>query len=174
MAQRWIEAVVSARFLVACLGETASPAWWRSEATDATSRRLLERLYPRTFLVASLDTASRAAALEHDNHLGRIGTYHLFRLPAGTESALHELLAGETGMALLRQLASLEHPEQRLARLDEVAGQSEVTSARGPLRCGSVDDLPSGRVLQRMCAAYAHAFRDGTPVYPYVDREAQR
>jgi hypothetical protein len=134
--------------------------------------RLLERLYPRTFLIASLETASRAAALEHDAHIGRIGTYHLFRLPTGTESMLHELRTGETGRALLRQLASMERPEQRLARLDELAGQPESTERRGPVRCGSVDELPSGRALPRMCAAYAHAFRNGTPVYPYVDHEA--
>ena len=177
MAQGWIEAILSARFLVAGMGETTSPPWWRCEATGPASLRMLERIYPRTFLAASLETASRAAGSEHDAHIRRMGTYHLFRLPIGSETALHELAASEQGIGWLRQIASLEGREAhlaQLAQLDALADMRELMAGRGPVRCGTVNELPSGYAVRRMCAAYARGFRDGTPVYPYLEAEAQR
>jgi len=61
-----MQVVLQAPFLEATLGEAASLAWWRSGATNATSLRLLERLYPRAFLAASLETATLAAANDND------------------------------------------------------------------------------------------------------------
>lgn len=164
----WMQIVMQARFHVAALGEAASPAWWRSDATTATSLRLLERLYPRTFPVASLETASRAAASEHDAHIGATGVYQLFRLPIGDETALHEYVMSAAGRDQIQALAALPNQEQ-LAQLLELARAERSTGARGPIAVGSIAELRSGSgALRRMCAAYAAGFAEQQPVYPYL------
>jgi hypothetical protein len=169
----WIDFVVRARWLVACLGESASPPWWRSEATSPASRRMLERLYPRTALAASLETAGRAVAIEHDERISRIGTHHLFRLPAADEIAVHEHLQRPEGVEALRSLAALDGAEHLLGALAALAGEATAHGAQGPVRCGTVDEVRSRRTLQRMCAAYLAGFRGGRPVYPYLDNEGR-
>jgi predicted NBD/HSP70 family sugar kinase len=88
----WSGAIVCARVIVAGGGETAMPPWWRSKALTPAGGRMLERLFPRTVQSARLETSRRAAAIEHDAHIGRIGTFHLFRLPTGDEAVIREFL----------------------------------------------------------------------------------
>ena len=166
---KWLPSIIEARFLVARLGEIASPPWWRCEATSAVGRRMLERLYPRTFFAASLETASRAACIEHDLRLGRLGAYHLFRLPSAYETAIHDQLQLPTTKNLLQTTAALDGVEQILGALSNLAGSENLSMARGPIRCGTTEELRSNRPLQRMCAAYLSAFRGNWTVYPYLE-----
>ncbi len=166
---KWLPSIIEARFLVAKLGEIASPPWWRSEATSIVGRRMLERLYPRTFLTASLETASRAASIEHDLHLGKIGAYHLFRLPTVYETAIHDQLQMPATKNLLQTIAALDKSEQILIALSALAGIENLSMARGPLRCGIIDELRNNRPIQRMCVAYLSAFRGSWNVYPYLE-----
>ena len=168
----WIAAVVKARFLVASLGESASPPWWRSQATSAVGQRMLGRLFPRTTVAASLETASRAARLEHDAHLGRLGAYHLFRLPVGDEAAiLDQMRSAHIGEGL-QSLAALDGTDERLRALGELAGSARASATPGPVHCGAVDDLRRGSALAQVCAAYLAGFRAGTPVYPYLEEQS--
>jgi hypothetical protein len=166
---KWLPSIIEARFLVASLGEIASPPWWRSEATSAVGRRMLERLYPRTFLTASLETVSRAASIEHDLHIGRLGAYHLFRLPIAYEAAIHDQLQLPTTKNLLQTTAALDGVEYILGALSNLVGNENLSMARGPIRCGTTEELRSNRPLQRMCAAYLSAFRGDWTVYPYLE-----
>ena len=166
---KWLPSIIEARFLVARLGEIASPPWWRSEATSIVGRRMLERLYPRTFLTASLETASRAACIEHDLRIGRLGAYHLFRLLIAYEAAIHDQLQLPTTKSLLETTASLDGVEQILGALSSLVVNENLSMARGPIRCGTTDELRSGRPIQRMCAAYLSAFRGSWTVYPYLE-----
>jgi hypothetical protein len=166
---KWLPSIIEARFLVASLGEIASPPWWRSEATSVVGRKMLERLYPRTFLAASLETSSRAACIEHDLRVGRLGAYHLFRLPSAYEAVIHDQIQLPATKLLLQTTAALDEVEQILATLSELAGNENLTMARGPVKCGTIDDLRSSRPIQRMCAAYLSAFRGSWTVYPYLE-----
>lgn len=167
MAQ-WVESIVQARYLVASLGESAAPPWWRTEALSQTGQRFLVRLFPRTALSAGLHTAGRAAASAHDSHIGRGGAYHLFRLPVAQEMAVHDLLRSPHADALLQELAALPTRDERLDLLETLAGGESVAAAHGPLHCGTTLGLRRGKTLQRLCAAYASAFRHGAVVYPFL------
>lgn len=167
----WIPSIVRARYLVASLGESSSPPWWRSEATTPAARRMLERLYPRTVQAASLEVAVRAAGKLHDDRLGRLGSYHLFRLPTAQEVALREHVTSPEGSILLGELASIASESDRLAALTQIA-QGEQGQLPGPVRCGAIRDLRHGQALQRICAVYLAGFQSATPVYPYLTGEA--
>jgi hypothetical protein len=173
VTERWIETVIKARFLVACLGEYANPPWWRSQALAPAGRRLAERLYPRTYLAACLDTSGRAAAIEHDNHIGHVTAYHLFRLPADDERALHEAFLAAQGTELLRSLAAIEGVDRQITALADLAAGVSAPGTRGAVRCGSSADLHRDVTIQRMCAAYARGYRAGVPTFPYLDYEGQ-
>jgi hypothetical protein len=163
-----VASIVSARFFVASLGEAASPPWWRTEVMSAASMRIMARLFPRTYIAASLETAGRAAAIEHDARIGRIGAYHLFRLPTAEEMVILEWLRRPEAGVLLSALAEISSREERLSRLGEVAGEDTAAATQGPVQCGVVTDLQRGVALQRICGAYRAGFTAGKPVYPYL------
>jgi hypothetical protein len=164
----WIKLIVEARMLVGSLGENASPAWWRSEATTAAGIRFLERLYPRTSLVASIETVSHAARLVHDVPLAQVGQYHLFRLPIADELAIRGRLRQPQGMDDLRRLTGWSSTE-RFEALVALAGSETAPSARGPVNCGSILAFHKKHTIQRLCAVYLAGFKNGQPVYPYLE-----
>ena len=164
----WIESLVRARWLVASLGETATPPWWRSQATTA-GLRTLERLFPRTATTAALETAGRAAAIEHDARIGRTGVYHLFRLPVADEVAVRAWLGQTTGHEVVRRLAALGSVDERRDALQALAGTEPAPGSEGPVNCGPVTGLRSGPGLRRVCAAYVRAHTDGRVVYPFLE-----
>lgn len=171
MAQ-WIETIVRAWFLVGSLGETASTAWWRSQATTAAGVRLLERpLFPRTALAASLETTGRAAAREHDVRIGATGVFHLFRLPVADEVALREWLRQPEAGLVLAEMAALAL-EKRLGSLRELAEGEASPPGQGPINCGPVVAIRRPVTLRRLCSAYARGFADARPTFPYVVEEA--
>lgn len=138
MAQ-WVESIVRARFLVASLGESASPPWWRTTALSPIGQQFLVRLFPRTATGAGLEMASRGAGIEHDSHIGRLGAYHLFRLPVAEEIAVQDLLRLPRAAAILQELAALPVGPDRLAALSALAGAESVAGAHGPLHCGAAN-----------------------------------
>lgn len=167
---RWVRATVEVRFLVASLGETAAPPWWRSEATSPVGLRMLERLFPRTAATASLQTASQAARLEHDARIGRSGVYHLFRLPSAAEATLLDLLTQPEIDSRLRQLAGIDLDE-KARLLAKIAASHVLQSTEGPVYCGAVGDLRIGDALARICTAYHVGFQTNRIVYPYLTEE---
>jgi len=167
---QWIEDLVKARFLVASLGEGASPPWWRSQATGEIGLRMLERLFPRTAVTAGLELASRAARLEHDARIGRGGVYHLFRLPSGDEAAVLDLVGRAEADAILRELAAGDR-EGKLQRLSELADGVGARDGSGPVYRGPIQELRRGGALRAVCAVYERAFRSEQPVYPYLGEQ---
>lgn len=162
-----------ARFLVGSLGETASPAWWRSQATAPTGVRLLERhLFPRTASGASLETVGRAAAREHDSRIGTSGVYHLFRLPVADEVALREWLRQPEASQVLAQVTA-QTAEQRLTALGDMAKGETAPPGQGPTNLGPVAAIRGPAVLRRLCGAYTGGFAAARPTFPYVE-EARR
>ena len=80
------------RALVLALGESTAPAWWKTELMNETGLRFLERLYPRTSFQAAVHAAGKAASDAHDRAVGRVGVYHLFRLPESLETEINRML----------------------------------------------------------------------------------
>lgn len=169
MAGSLTENLLKARLLVAMLGESASPPWWRSQATSPTGQRLLARLYPRTYVSAGAQTAGRAARREHDARIGRVGAFHLFRLPSADESLIAERLGDLAFQRRLGEIVALPGIEERLGLLKELAGRAKATVSPGPVLHGTIDELRSGVAFGRICATYAAAFRTGSPSYPYLE-----
>ncbi|HVC35066.1 MAG TPA: BrxE family protein [Chloroflexota bacterium] len=168
----WTTSIIQARLLVANLGEGISPPWWRSQATSPVGLRMLGRLFPRTAVAAALETASRAASLEHDARIGRVGAYHLFRLPAADEAAVRDFLRSDEGRHCLEDVARLDGTDSRLAALTQLAGGEAAPGTHGPVHCGTLATLQRGRALPRLCATYAAGLRAASPVFPYLGEEA--
>ncbi len=167
MAQ-WAESIIQARYLVGSLGEDAATPWWGTSVTSPVGRRMLARLFPRTVLSASLETVSRAAAIVHDQQIGRLGAYHLFRLPTAEEIALAELLRSPAGEPLIQSVADLGDRQARLDALASLASGDLVADAYGPMHVGSASGLRRGKTLQRLCAAYLGAFTSGRTAFPFL------
>jgi hypothetical protein len=168
-----VEGILRARLLVASLGESAAPPWWRSAATRAAGRRMLERLYPRTAVSASLQTAGRAARIQHDARIGKTGAYHLFRLPVPDEAALRVALRDVETVSALAQLADVGDAAARLEALASLAGQEAPLGNQGPVRCGSIGSVRRTRTLRQLCATYVAGFSRATPVFPYLTEDAE-
>lgn len=165
---QWAESILRARYLAAALGEQASPAWWRSDAMSEAGTRMLGRLFPRTVLAATLETASRATGIVHDARIGRVGAYHLFRLPTREEMELRELLRQPSATRAIHELAALSGAEARLAALGDLAGTEVPLGSQGPVLCGAAHAVRRSRTWQLVCGAYVAGFCAGTPVYPYL------
>ena len=78
----------------------------------------LETVFPCTARAAALRSTTEAACIVHDKALGRVGNYHLFRLPPDLEDRLEndideidwtesgkQIDSRESAMAALKQLA---------------------------------------------------------------------
>src|SRR5919106_215217 len=76
------------RLVVGYLGQHKLSGWWNCDFLDATGLRFLETVFPRTARVAALRSTTEAACIVHDKALGRVGNYHLFRLPPALEDRL--------------------------------------------------------------------------------------
>jgi hypothetical protein len=169
---RWVESVTRARWLVAGLGESASPSWWRSQALTPIGARMFERLFPRTVVLARLETATRSAAAEHDVHIGRIGSYHLFRLPIADEATLRDYVKTAAGHDCLEDLSSIQGAVERLEALAQLSGDELPSAGPGAVHCGAPRSIRQGRVLARVCATYRGAFTTGSPTYPYLEEQS--
>src|SRR5438067_6872386 len=80
-----IQQLISLRLFVGFLGETRQGGWWDCGFLDATGTRFLQTTFPRTFPYAALRSTAEAARLVHDSRIGRVGVFHLFRLPVDIE-----------------------------------------------------------------------------------------
>src|SRR5438309_500108 len=83
-----VDNIIRLRLLVGFLGEKRHAGWWDSGFLDPTGGRFLSATFPRTFLVAGIRSATEAARLVHDSQIGRVGVFHLFRLPVDIEDRL--------------------------------------------------------------------------------------
>jgi len=160
------------RVLVLALGESASPAWWKTEFMNETGLRFLERLYPRTSLHAAVHAAGKAACDAHDRAVGRVGAYHLFRLPESLEAEIYRIPphADEIFPATFR--AAQGHADKLVAVLASLCGRASGEGASsGAKLIGTDRDLMSVAAFEEMAVAYHNSFKYGKQVFPYFTVE---
>jgi hypothetical protein len=159
------------RAVILALGESATPPWWKTEFMNETGLRFLERLYPRTSFRAAVHAAGKAASDAHDRAVGRIGVYHLFRLPESFETEMNRMPpdSDEGFFAALR--VAFGQPDKLLELLTPLCGGAEADAAPGAKRIGADKDLVTARGFEKAAAVYYHAFTQGKPGFPYFTAE---
>ena len=156
------------RALILALGESVSPAWWKTEFMNETGLRFLERLYPRTSFQAAVHAAGRAACDVHDRAVGRIGVYHLFRLPESLEAEVNRIPPDFDEEFVFRFRTALGHPDKLMELLASLcSGAAGTDAAPGAKRIGTDKDLMTAAGFEKTAAVYQYAFARGKPGFPY-------
>lgn len=152
------------RIAVATLGERLPKPWWRSQFLSPTGLRYMERIFPRRYVAAALESATVAAGRDHDANVGA-RSYHLFRLPPHLEDRLAEAVAEGA-------LDDDKFPEavpELLVHVANLGAEAELPSGTGPKLLGSVDGILKPAVLAKMAGLYARAAQDESRIYPYLE-----
>ena len=164
-AQSHIHALCHLRLHVAALGERLSPPWWRTEFLSPAGLRFVQRLFPRAYLAAALESATVAARRDHDANIGR-RSFHLFRLPAHMERQLADLTRTEGALA---HSIIPDTPAQLIEVLEALAIQSRTLVGTGPRLLGSIKDISTPTTINTLASLYVYAARKGERIYPYFE-----
>ena len=125
------------------------------------------RLYARTAFESSVETVRRAACIVHDKAIGRVGSFHLFRLPVSLETSIRSV---DTTKLAAKMEPALENLDGLVGTLDEIAGRTK-RSASGPARLGTVKELESYSWIAATASFYAAAIRASDRVFPFWEAE---
>lgn len=159
------------RALVLALGECVKPAWWKTEFMNETGLRFLERLYPRTYFQAAVHAAGKAACDVHDRSVGRIGVYHLFRLPESLEVDMSRIVPSTDQQFITATQNALGDPDKLMELLSPLGAGAGTDAAPGPKRVGTYKELIVAAGFRKAATVYRQAFADGKPVFPYFTAE---
>lgn len=151
------------RLIVGYLGEKKQCDWWNTGFLDTTGQRYLQVLFPRTTISAGLRSTGEAARTVHDARIGKVGAYHLFRLPVEVEDRLESYFTVDT---LREWMPDLGSKEAALAALDALA-QNRLDAPEGPVQVGSADKILRKDSLSELAAHYYSAMSKGRTCYPY-------
>jgi len=166
-----IEQLLNLRLIVGYLGQGKQSAWWDCNFLDATGIRFLETTFPRTAKSAALRSTSDAACAVHDKALGRIGSYHLFRLPPALEDRI------EHAYEKIEWESSFTQIESRESALDalNIIADAVVNAPEGPVQVGVEKRIPTTTALHELAAHYHSAFQEQIRCYPYfaMDKHAE-
>ncbi len=159
--QSLLRRIARLRFLVGMLGSKKQFGWWDCSFLDDTGLRFLATTFPRSAPTAALEATVDAAERVHDQALGRVGCYHLFRLPPGVEDRLRSL--GLEADSPTDQPAALEE----LSRLADAA----IRAPAGPVQIGVEKRILTETSIQELAAHYHSAFSQGIRCYPYFSAD---
>jgi len=157
------EGLTKLRAIVAFLGEKKQFGWWETSFLDDTGRGYLERCFPRTAAHAAFRSTSEAACRMHDAAIGKVGVFHLFRLPVEKEQALDLRLAKVSYQEITSLISSKEYALSELAILAGNGGKS----APGPIQIGNEKEITDPPALRRIAGNYLAAFEAGFQSIPY-------
>jgi len=156
------------RLAVGFLGQRKQFGWWDCDFLDPAGLRFLEMTFPRTAHKSALRSTIEAAAVIHDQALGRIGSYHLFRFPVamadGLESAVDTLNWDITNPII----QSRDSAMAELKRLTD----NFVKPPEGPVQVGVDSRIMTSTAVQEMAAHYYSAFQNGIRCFPYFSAQA--
>ena len=163
-----IHELLKLRLLVAALGERLPQPWWRSQFLSPTGLRYMERIFPRRFAAAALESATVAACREHDANVGA-RSYHLFRFCPHLEDRLAKAVAeGALDSDILPETAP-----GLLALITQLGSDTDLPSGTGPKSLGSVDDILKPSTLAKIAGLYARAAQDKSRIYPYLEADKE-
>ena len=163
-----MDPLIKLRIIVAFLGEKKQFGWWDTSFLDATGRGFLERPFPRTASLAALRSASEAGCRTHDASIGRVGVFHLFRLPIDQEEAFDLRVAGLDPADLN---LSVQSKTEALACLGELQNK-EIKAVPGPIHVGSERQITTHSSIAHLAATYYAAFKAGAQTFPYFAKES--
>jgi hypothetical protein len=151
----------SLRWLVGFLGSKKQFGWWDCSFLDETGIRFLSTTFPRSAHSAAIQATSDAAQRIHDQSLGKVGCYHLFRLPISIEDRLR---------AVPIEIEALLQKDAALEALAQVADAS-IKAPSGPVQIGIEKKILTETSLSELAAHYHSAFTQGIRCYPYFSSE---
>lgn len=153
----------SLRWLVGMLGSKKQFGWWDCSFLDETGIRYLSTTFPRSARSAAIHATADAAQRVHDQSLGKVGCYHLFRFPISIEDRLRD--APIEVEALLEKDAALD----ALAKLADAS----IKAPLGPVQIGVEKRILTDTSLSELSAHYHSAFTQGIRCYPYFSSETR-
>lgn len=155
--------VLRLRLLVGFLGEKRQANWWDCGFLAPTGLRFLQTTFPRTAIEAALRSTSQAARSLHDSRIGRVGVFHLFRLPPEKEDILESLVKQITEFEVPKLLVSTE---TALGALGSLA-KTRLTAPAGPVQVGIPKSIFTPTAISEMAAHYHSALAGGFQCFPY-------
>jgi len=163
-----MQSLIRLRVLVGYLGEKRQADWWDCGFMDTTGQRFLEITFPRTAFVAAVRSTTEVARVLHDSRIGRIGSFHLFRLPVDIEEQLDSRLSG---IDFKKQTTEVVSKEVALSALASMIG-NHLTAPRGPVQVGTEQKILSRPSMAELAAHYHSAFTQGIQCFPYFAAES--
>ena len=155
------------RLLVGYLGQRKQPGWWDCDFLGPIGFRFLETIFPRTSRAAALRSTTEAACTVHDRALGRVGNYHLFRLPPALEDRLQQAIEELDWSESAKQIESPDTGMEALKRLADAV----VKAPEGPVQVGIERRLLTSTSIHEIAAHYHSALHDGIRCFPYFAPE---
>jgi hypothetical protein len=150
------------RRVIAFLGSSKSSGWWDCSFMGETGLKYLSVSFPRSAADAALRATIEAAQRVHDSALGKIGCYHLFRLPIPIEERLADLNPIGAGNF------TVESARNKLVGI----ANASINAPEGPVQIGFERKIVTATSLQEMAAHYLSAFEKGIRCYPYFSAGA--
>jgi hypothetical protein len=155
------------RLLVGYLGQRKLCGWWDSDFLDSTGMRFLETTFPRTAHKAALRSTIEVAARVHDQALGRIGSYHLFRFPVALEDGLESAIDAFDWSV---SSSFIQSRDTALAELKRLA-DTTVKAPQGPVQVGLESRMLTTTAVQELAAHYHSAFSNAIHCFPYFSAQ---
>ena len=166
-AAQIIAQLIQLRLLVGYLGRRKQFGWWDCDLLSPTGLRFLEDIFPRTAHAAALRSTTEAACIVHDHSLGRVGNYHLFRLPPALEDRLQQAIENVDWVTSAKQIAL---PDTAMEILQQLA-DAVVKAPEGPVQVGVERRLLTSTSIHELAAHYHSAFCDRIRCFPYFAPE---
>lgn len=167
--------IVSLRTIILALGEISDPPWWRTKYLSNVGFRFLERIYPKTYFQAALNSAGKAARDVHDQSVGKFAVYHLFRLPPGLDAELQQFQPKLSAEDLSELHETIGDRPLLLEKLKEISNNATHTDdLAGALKIGAEADCHNWNSYHTMAAIYHYAFTENKKAFPYFSDERNR
>jgi hypothetical protein len=157
------------RMLIGYLGEKNQSGWWDCQFLSPNGIRFLEINFPRTILASAITSVTAAAMRFHDERIGKKDVFHLFRLPAGLEEAVHNALPSGNPGEWTALIHDVESAIEQLKNMHDGAVDASV----GPVQVGTVGSLMGDDVISVIAKHYNDAFANGKIVLPYFTGAAK-
>lgn len=158
-----IDQLVELRLVVAFLGEKKQGAWWDCAFLNATGFRFLAEAFPRTAHAAAFRSTTEAARVVHDSAIGKLGTFHLFRLPSELEDRME---AAVDTFDFSQPTAVLSTMEAGLAHLETLI-ESPLKAPHGPVQIGIQKKILTDAAFAELAAHYHSALVGKFQCFPY-------